>query len=342
MGDVGDVISAYDMMIPSAFEPHGVYVGAQAIRAVAFHPSGESFLIGTNAKDLLYCSTSTLEEDADKVASRQGERVGDIEVLQQRVEHHFGSIYAVAWDARGKVCATGSNDKIVRVMPLSSAGDLPTADTQALVGHTGTVRALDFGQQGSLLATGGAGDCALRLWDVGSSVCISTLQGHTGHVYSLRLAQDGVTMASGGYDGTVRLWDLRSPNPASCKVIQVGQKVSSVAINPNSSLVAVGYADASKDGHYVGMLDIRAEGIVSEYNSHTEECRSLDFSPGGRWLLTGGSDNLVTIVDVQRHVVASTFKRHADKVTAVRWHPTTPAFLSSSADRSALLWGSTD
>ena len=46
----GNPGEAYQSLIPSAFEPRGVYVGGQAVRAVSFHPEGRSFLIGTNAK----------------------------------------------------------------------------------------------------------------------------------------------------------------------------------------------------------------------------------------------------------------------------------------------------
>jgi len=326
------------MLVPSALQPMGVYVGTQAIRAVAFHPSGESFVAGTNGKSLVYCSASTLDDDEDVVAARNGERLGDIQVLSQRLEHHFGSVYCVAWDPSGRLVATGSNDKLVRLLPVHNAQALATADSQALVGHTGTIRAVDFGQYGSLLASGGAGDCALRLWDASTGACISTFEGHTGHIHSLRMVANGHTMASGSLDGTVKIWDLRSNSPAAPRTIACGSQVSAVALD-DTGVAAAGYVEASPSGSFCALLDIGSSRVVTEFSNHTEECRGLDFSPNGRWLLTGGSDNIVSIVDVQRQIVAAQLREHADKVTSVRWHPTTAAFASSSADRSALLWG---
>jgi WD repeat-containing protein 47 len=122
----------------------------------------------------------------------------------------------------------------------------------------------------------------------------------------------------------------------------VGQKVSSVSLAPGEGTVGVGYAEASPRGCFCATIDVGSGNVIAEYNAHTDDCRSVDFSPDGRWLLTGGADGLVTLVDTRRHVVASTFRKHVDKVTAVKWHPKVPAFLTSSADRSALLWGSTE
>ena len=91
----------YSILVPSSLAPGAVYQDTQAVRAVTFDSSGELFLLGSNSKALVVCST---ESESD----------GAVRVLEQRAEHHFGSIYTVAW--RDDLIASGSNDKLVRVL----------------------------------------------------------------------------------------------------------------------------------------------------------------------------------------------------------------------------------
>ena len=42
------------------------------------------------------------------------------EVVFQRMKHHKGSIYCVAWNPMGDIIATGSNDKSIRMMRYNS------------------------------------------------------------------------------------------------------------------------------------------------------------------------------------------------------------------------------
>ena len=67
-----------------------------------------------------------------------------------------------------------------------------------------------------LLASGGGGDGAVRLWDPGTGAPVgSPLTGHTGPAAAVAFGAlpDGrVLLASGSRDGTVRLWD---PDPTA-------------------------------------------------------------------------------------------------------------------------------
>lgn len=40
-------------------------------------------------------------------------------VLYKKSKHHLGSIYCMAWSPSGRLIATGSNDKLVKIVRLN-------------------------------------------------------------------------------------------------------------------------------------------------------------------------------------------------------------------------------
>jgi WD40 repeat protein len=86
----------------------------QAVRAVAFHPSGRYFAVGTNSKQLLVCRYP----DAKHV--RFGEPPRQAENLLTRPKQHRGSVYCVGFNPTGELLASGSNDKTVRLMGFNA------------------------------------------------------------------------------------------------------------------------------------------------------------------------------------------------------------------------------
>lgn len=116
----------------------------QAVRAVAFHPSGALYAVGSNSKTLRVCAypetltprlgavhTGPMRETAQlthdltpatslPLSSSGGSVVKQPAVRFRRNKHHKGSIYCVAWSHCGQLLATGSNDKFVKVLPFNA------------------------------------------------------------------------------------------------------------------------------------------------------------------------------------------------------------------------------
>ncbi|XP_038147486.1 WD repeat-containing protein 47-like [Cyprinodon tularosa] len=309
----------------------------QAVRAVAFHPSGALYAVGSNSKTLRVCAyPETLTSSGSGVAKQPSVRF-------RRNKHHKGSIYCVAWSHCGQLLATGSNDKYVKVLPFNADSCNATGPDLEFSMHDGTIRDLAFMEGpesgGSILISAGAGDCNIYTTDCQRGQGLHALSGHTGHVLTV-YTWGGWMIASGSQDKTVRFWDLRVP---SCvRVVGTtlhgsGSAVASVAVDPSGRLLATGQEDST-----CMLYDIRGGRIVQTFRPHSSDIRSVRFSPGAHHLLTGSYDNKIIISDLQgdltKPLPQTLAGEHWDKVIQCRWHPHDRTFLSSSADRTVVLW----
>ncbi|XP_069366905.1 WD repeat-containing protein 47 isoform X2 [Paralichthys olivaceus] len=316
------------------FVPVHTLEDTQAIRAVAFHPSGLLYAAGSNSKTLRVCA---YPEMLDTSPTKQPV------VRFKRNKHHKGSIYCVAWSHCGQLLATGSNDKYVKVLPFSAETCNATGPDLEFSMHDGTIRDLAFMEGpesgGAILISAGAGDCNIYTTDCQRGQGLHALSGHTGHILSL-YTWGGWMIASGSQDKTVRFWDLRMP---SCvRVVGTafhgsGSPVASVAVDPTARLLATGQEDSA-----CMLYDIRGGRIVQVYRPHSSDVRSVRFSPGAHYLLTGSYDTKVMVTNLQgdltKQLPVTVVGEHGDKVIQCRWHTQDLSFLSSSADRTVTLW----
>lgn len=73
-----------------------------------------------------------------------------------------------------------------------------------------------------------------------------------------------------------------------------GSPVASVAVDPSGRLLATGQEDNA-----CMLYDIRGGRMVQTYRPHLSDVRSVRFSPGAHYLLTGSYDAKVIITDLQ-------------------------------------------
>uniref|UniRef100_A0A8V5G2J9 CTLH domain-containing protein n=1 Tax=Melopsittacus undulatus TaxID=13146 RepID=A0A8V5G2J9_MELUD len=309
----------------------------QAVRAVAFHPSGSLYAVGSNSKTLRVCAYPEVIDPSAYNTPKQPV------VRFKRNKHHKGSIYCVAWSPCGQLLATGSNDKYVKVLPFNAETCNATGPDLEFSMHDGTIRDLAFMEGpesgGAILISAGAGDCNIYTTDCQRGQGLHALSGHTGHILAL-YTWSGWMIASGSQDKTVRFWDLRVP---SCvRVVGTtfhgtGSSVASVAVDPSGRLLATGQEDSS-----CMLYDIRGGRMVQSYHPHTSDVRSVRFSPGAHYLLTGSYDMKIKVTDLQgdltKQLPLMVVGEHKDKVIQCRWHTQDLSFLSSSADRTVTLW----
>lgn len=159
---------------------------------------------------------------------------------------HTGTVQNLAWSPDGRLLATPSNDKTVRVwdaatgksirtltfeLPMAAAAFSPDGRWLAVAGASGVFEVWDvttwaklrdfhggtnsnyyslaFNADGSRLVTG-AGNNTATVWDPATGALLVELRGHVTPVTAVAFSPDGQQVISGDQSGEVRVWDIQS------------------------------------------------------------------------------------------------------------------------------------
>ena len=93
----------------------------QAVRSVAFHPNGVGYAVGANTKVLRVFpspNNSTFINFNSNYPEKQNSAKPPMKPLWAKKDVHKGSIYCVDWSLSGDLIATGSNDKMIKIIPV--------------------------------------------------------------------------------------------------------------------------------------------------------------------------------------------------------------------------------
>ncbi|CAF0755787.1 unnamed protein product [Didymodactylos carnosus] len=331
LNDVTKYDSLEDIARSPAFLPLVSIEDVQAIRAVDVHQGGNYLAVGSNSQMCV------------SFAKNQQLRVCAYPELKKIAQTSPGSICCMSWSPNGRIIATGSNDKLIKLVRLDmDRPDDGSNNTEIeLTHHNGTIRDLifmhDHLRDDSILLSGGAGDCKVYVTDVMKQTPIRNYAGHQGHIYSL-FAWDACSFVSGSQDGTSRIWDIRQNECVNVIAPRASNSpVAAVAVDNSGQLLAAAYEDAT-----CLLYDLRGKRIVQTYQPHAGEIRSVRFSVHSYYLLTASYDKKVVMTslngDLTKPLILSNVAAHTDKIIQARWHPHEMSFVTTSADRTCVVW----
>ena len=114
---------------------------------------------------------------------------------------HTDTVFALRFSPDGSKLATGSADKLLKVIRAEDGKDLKSFE-----GHTHHVLAVDWSLDGKQLVTGGA-DNVLKVWDFEAGEQLRTLSAAGKQVTAVRWVPGKPLVAGASGDSKVRYWD---------------------------------------------------------------------------------------------------------------------------------------
>ena len=227
-----------------------------SVNSVAIRPNGKTIVSGDCYGDI-------------KIWDMQsGACLNTIEKGYSGEEGHLDRVHSVAISPDGKTIVSGSEDNTIKIWDMQSGECLNT-----LRGHSYGVFSVAISPDGKTIVSGSSDlyedeeddeyedeyeeddeyeekynkkDVTIKIWNLQSGECLSTLWGHSSWVRSVAISSDGKTIVSGSSDDTIKIWDMQS-----------GECIYTIDIEAKVSI--------DKDGYFVGELaDIKEYVRVSE------------------------------------------------------------------------------
>jgi WD40 repeat protein/GTPase SAR1 family protein len=246
--------------------------------------------------------------------------------LRHTLWGHEGWIFRIAWSPDGRMLASPSADRTIRLWNAET-GEL----RQTLEGHSDNVNNVVWSPDGGVLASG-SDDETIRLWDVETGELLRTLGGHSGHVNNVAWSPDGGMLVSGSDDRTIRLWDAAT-GKLRHTLIGHSDWIWSVAWSPD------GYSLASaSDDETIRLWDAETGKPSQTLRGHIASVFDVMWSPDRLTLVSGGADNTIRLWDVKTGRQTGVLEGHTGPVTCVCFSYDGRILASKSLHGTVRLW----
>ncbi len=287
-----------------------------SIQTVTFHPEGKLLASGNSYGEVNLWKLETKQSfitigkhddnilsvafspDGNTLASGDEEgrlKLWDITTNKciRVLQEYNSAVRALVWSPDSKTIAS-SIDNGVKLCSTE------TGKLISNVEHGSEIHTIAWSSDGQTLASG-SHDSTIKIWDVRTSDCRSTLIGHGDSVKAIAFSFDGETLASSSDDRTIKLWDVTTG-----KYFQTwrghNDTVNSIAFSPDRPILVSASSDRTIKfwNVYTGQCLI----TVSEKAAVT----SVVFSPDGKTVVSGSEDGKINLWDVETGECLQTLK----------------------------------
>ncbi|KAK7172228.1 hypothetical protein R3I93_004517 [Phoxinus phoxinus] len=214
-----------------------------------------------------------------------------------------------------------------------------------ILGHLSAVYCIAFDRTGSRIFTG-SDDALVKIWSSFDGSLHSTLRGHYAEISDLAVNFENTLIAAGSCDKSIRVWCLRTCAPVAVLQGHSGS-ITSLQFSPfvkgsKRYMVSTG-TDATV---CFWQWDVNNSFFSDRPHKFTEKPRPgvqtvcSSFSPGGMFLATGSTDDVIRIYYLGSGCPEklAELDSHTDKVDSIQFCHSGERFVSGSRDGTARIW----
>lgn len=249
--------------------------------------------------------------------------------LHSTLKGHADWVHAVVLSNDGTALGSGSADRSLCMWNMAT--QQPVFQIPACKHAIAAVSMHPNNQQ---LAVVGFGK-ELEIVNASSGVAAQTLDGPCLDIRTVAFAPQGDRMAAAGRNGKIRVWNVQTG--ASRPDIETGgRRIRALAFSPDGARIA-----AAGNSPAVNIYDAATGELVMSLAARPAKVFALVFLDS-QHLATGGSDNRVTIWDLDSKEPDSQLVGHTGTVAALSCDATGRTLVSGSYDTTLRIWNLTD
>ncbi|XP_069003747.1 bromodomain and WD repeat-containing protein 3 [Embiotoca jacksoni] len=214
-----------------------------------------------------------------------------------------------------------------------------------ILGHLSAVYCIAFDRTGLRIFTG-SDDCLVKIWSSFDGRLHSTLRGHSAEITDLAVNYENSLIAAGSCDKTIRVWCLRTCAPVAVLQGHSGS-ITSLQFSPFAKGSKRYMLSTGTDATVCfWQWDVNNINFSDRPHKFTERPRPgvqtvcSSFSPGGMFLATGSTDDVIRIyyLGSGSPEKISELHEHTDKVDSIQFCHSGERFVSGSRDGTARIW----
>eukprot|EP01063_Lacrimia_lanifica_P008208 TRINITY_DN152_c0_g2_i6.p2 TRINITY_DN152_c0_g2~~TRINITY_DN152_c0_g2_i6.p2 ORF type:complete len:319 (+),score=137.56 TRINITY_DN152_c0_g2_i6:57-1013(+) len=210
-----------------------------------------------------------------------------------------------------------------------------------LKGHGGWVTSIAAPQDDNDMILSGSRDGSVIQWSVDphmneTGLCGQAqrrMDGHSNFVQDVQISSDGQYGLSASWDGTMRLWDLKT-GASPFRFAGHSKDVMSCAFSPDNRQIISGSRDKS-----LGIWNTLGEmKYQQKHHSDWVSCVRVSPNPVSPLIVSGGWDKTVKVWSLSSLELEADMEGHTGYVNTVTMSPDGSLCASGGKDGSAMLW----
>jgi WD40 repeat protein len=242
---------------------------------------------------------------------------------------HEGWIVRRALHPSGRIAATGSQDRTVRLWSTEMGKVEPLVLQMA--GQVWEARWSPAGDR--IVATCTTTNHAeLQLWDARTGAAVSSPTRSDAMLFVAKWAPDGSRFATASQDSTARIWSGKTGEPIS-PPLPHGAPLDYCSFSPDGHVLATASADRS-----VRFWDGHTGKAIGEALPHSDSPLKLNFSSDGRRLVSACIDGTIRVWSVPEGKLLLGPLQHEGTCWIAGFSPDDRLLVSASSDGTVRLW----